>query len=78
MARAHALSIAVTMLIVCFPTVLVLVGMNLIGFDFDWASWSTYAGIVVLAVGQLAIKLVLSDVRDNGKVFEAIFTFPKK
>lgn len=75
---AYGLGYLIGVFIVCFPTVLVLIGISWIGFDFNWSSWSTYAGIMVLAVGQLAIKMVLSDVREGGKVIDAIFTFPKK
>ncbi|WP_192035316.1 hypothetical protein [Halomonas sp. YLGW01] len=49
----------------------------MIGFEYDWNVWTTYAGIAVLALGQLGIKLLLSDVR-GGNLFERIFFFPKR
>ena len=66
-----------TAIIVCFPTVLFIVGIGMLGFKYDWSSWITYAGVMVLAVAQLGIKLLLSNFRD-ATLFERIFTFPKR
>ena len=64
-------------LVVVFPTLLICAGVALLGYDYDWWSWRTYAGITVLALTLLVSKMLRSDSR-NGALLEAIFRFPKR
>lgn len=68
---------ALTLFVVCFPTLLLLIGIGMLGFEYDWHSLTTYGGIIVMALLQLSIRLLLSDVRDT-TFLERIFTFPKR
>lgn len=68
---------AVTLFVVCFPTLLLLVGIGMLGVDYDWGSLATYGGILIVALLQLGVRLLSSDDSDTA-VYERIFTFPKR
>jgi len=64
-------------LVAGLPTLLILLGIALLGHDYDWQAWQTYMGILALALIQFVVKLLFSDTRD-GSLLEAIITFPKR
>lgn len=69
---------SIAAMLICFPTLLLIIGMAMLGISYDWMEWKTYAGVVVLAIGQLVTRMAMSDVKDGKGIIEGIFTFPKK
>lgn len=62
--------------IVFFPTILLVIGLLLVGVEMDWQSWKAYAGIGVFALFQGVRWLADND--ESSALLEGTFTFPKR